>query len=248
MALGYVLRALCREPRSSPKSASGHGDPLSSLRVAFPALDEIIAGQRVVDFGCGVGTQAVGLALAGARAVIGVDINDRYLAQGRALAARHGVPVVFAQAAPSEQVDVVISKDSMEHFRDPREALRQMSAMLAPGGRALITFSPPWFSAYGAHMQFMTPVPWVHLLFPESVVMEARSRYKSDGARRYQDVEGGLNKMSLGKFEGLIQNSGLIVERLCYTATKRLPVVTRVPLLRELLTVRVDCTLRTLAS
>jgi hypothetical protein len=56
----------------------------------------------------------------------------------------------------------------------------------------------------------MTPVPWVHLLFPERFVMQERRRYDPrDAATRYAEVSGGLNQMTLRRFLRLMRNSDL---------------------------------------
>ena len=41
-------------------------------------------------------------------------------------------------------------------------------------------------------MDGITKLPWVNLLFPERVVLAVRSRYRTDGATRYEDCGGGL--------------------------------------------------------
>jgi len=43
----------------------------------------------------------------------------------------------------------------------------------------------------------MTPLPWAHLLFPESVIMNERKRFRPDeNANKFEEVKGGLNKMT----------------------------------------------------
>lgn len=111
-----------------------------------------------------------------------------------------------------------------------------MRNLVKPGGKVIITFAEPWFSPRGHHMDGFTRLPWVNLLFPEGDVMAVRSLYRDDGATRYEDVEGGLNRMTVGRFERLMSRSGMQVESLRLFSVKGLPIVTRVPVLRELLT------------
>ncbi|TVP48870.1 MAG: class I SAM-dependent methyltransferase [Gemmatimonadales bacterium] len=247
-----LLAFLSRKPEGdvpvseAPGSADG---ALDQLRVAFPGLDTMVGDRRVVDFGCGHGRQAVGLVQLGAKSVAGIDINEGFLEVARAHADRSGAGarVRFFTSLPEAEAgnwDLVISQDAMEHFGNPDRILGDMFRILAPGGRAAITFSPPWLHPYGAHMHFFTPVPWVHLLFPERTVMRVRSRFRDDGAERYEDVEGGLNRMTLRRFEALVDRSPFIVESLRFTAIRGLPLVSRTPVLREFVTSRVDCILR----
>jgi hypothetical protein len=63
--------------------------------------------------------------------------------------------------------------------------------------------------------------------------MKARSRYRKDGAQAYEAVESGLNRMTLAKFERLIERSGLrVVDRHC-RAVNGLSVLAQIPALRE---------------
>jgi SAM-dependent methyltransferase len=222
---------------------------LDELRHCFPGLSKMIQGRRVLDFGSGYGRQAVALAQQGAAEVVGVEISERGLDSGRMLADAHGVSertrfVREIGAAERGRFDVCISLNSMEHFSEPLRMLQLMRSSLTPGGVLLVTFAPPWYAPYGGHMTYITRMPWVHLVFPERTVMRIRSRYRSDGAMRYEDVEGGLNKMSLSRFERLVREAGLQPVRTHYEAVKRLPFVTRIPVLRELLTNRVTAVLR----
>jgi SAM-dependent methyltransferase len=142
----------------------------------------------------------------------------------------------------------VISLNSFEHFPDPGDALAEMTSLLRPGGLLLITFGPPWFAPYGSHMHFFTRVPWVNLLFSEAVVMQVRQRYRPDGALRYEDVESGLNKMTVRRFEELVERSGLTLEHRAYRGIRGLNLLTRIPVLRELCTTNVAVILRRPAS
>jgi SAM-dependent methyltransferase len=254
MRLGEaILGRLSRDPglpdRIPEPVPATHAEALRRLREAFPDISGRIHGRRVLDFGCGRGFQAVALAAAGAAEVVGLDTNEKLLPTGREWAAAQGVgaQVRFAASLGPEDegaFDVVVSQNSMEHFPDPGAVLQVMQGALRPRGELLVTFSPPWFAPYGAHMHFFTPVPWVHLLFRERTVMAVRSRYRQDGATRYEDVEGGLNRMSVAKFERLVRASGLELAWRRYVALKRLPLVTSLPGLRELFINEVDCVLR----
>ena len=144
---------------------------------------------------------------------------------------------------PPGTFDVILSSFTVEHFADPAGVLAEMRAALAPGGRLLVTFGPPWLAPSGSHMHFFTPVPWVHLLFAERTVMAVRARYRADGARRYEEVESGLNRMTVGRFERLAASAGLRMERRRYDCVKGIRVLGRAPLLRELFINNVACVL-----
>jgi ubiquinone/menaquinone biosynthesis C-methylase UbiE len=239
-----ILAALCKDPRAVGYLDTADGEavarrelpsqPLSELEREFPDLHGLLYGKEVLDFGCGWGDQAGAIARRFHARVTGLDKHTGLLAAARA---RYGDSVRFVERLNGETFDVVITQDAMEHFDDPAAALTAMVQALRPGGRILMTFGPPWYAPYGTHMNFFCPIPWLQLWFSERTVMAVRSRYRNDGARRYQDVESGLNRMSLRKFERLIAASGLKTERLRYVGVKGLDFLTRLPLVRELATV-----------
>jgi SAM-dependent methyltransferase len=236
-------------PRDKAVASRNVEHALDEALVAFPDLIERIRGRRVLDFGSGFGLQSVALGMAGAAEVLGVEISQDGLAHGRALAREHGVEdrVRFTEAIGNDEhgrFDAVLSLNSMEHFSDPDHILDLMRSALHPQGEMLISFAPPWYAPYGGHMAYFTKVPWVHLLFSERTVMSVRSRFRNDGATRYEEIDGGLNRMSLAKFERLVRAKQLRPRMRHYEAVKGLPAVGRVPVLRELLVNRVTCALQ----
>ncbi len=223
-------------------------DALSLLEEVFPDFRARIKGKDLVDFGCGDGYQSVAIARAGARRVLGLEANPRVLENARALAESVGAMerVAFAERLSDdflEGFDYAISQNSMEHFSDPAAVLATMKAALRPTGKLVITFGPPWFAPYGSHMFFFTKVPWVNILFDEQTVMRVRSRFRSDGAKRYEEVESGLNRMTLATFERLVKEAGLRFEFRRYDCSLGFDILGKVPLLRELFVNRVSCIL-----
>lgn len=246
----WILWKLSRRP-DEPEYAGATsrytvGNALDFPKLTIPGFLEMVRGKTVLDHGCGPGFQAVAMALAGARRVVGVDIWDVWLQKGRDLALHEGCAdkVTFTDALPAEEkFDVVVSLGAFEHYADPSATLRQMRELAAPGAKILISFAEPWLSPRGSHMSFFTRVPWVNVLFPERAVLRVRARYRDDGATRYEEVLSGLNRMTVGKFELIIRDSGLRVEHYSLRAVKRLPLVTRFPVLREFLTAACTCIL-----
>ena len=168
-----------------------------------------------------------------------VSIDIQWHDRARKLADDQGCAgrVRFVTALPPEDIgtfDMVLSCSAMEHFADPAAIVAQMKAAVRPGGMVVISFAEPWYGPRGSHFDGFSRLPWVNLLFPESVVMRARQKFRTDGARRYEDVPGGLNRMSLAKFERIIRESGMAVEYYQAYMTKGLP-VGGIPVIRELL-------------
>ena len=199
-----------------------------------------IQGKTVLDFGCGPGAEAVEIAQRGARRVLGIDIRESFLEKARRRAASAGVAdrCVF-MTAPDEPADLIVSLDSFEHFKDPATVLRVMDAYLAPHGKVIASFGPPWYHPLGGH--FFSVFPWSHLLFSETVLLRWRKKFRPDQKAR-RIAECGLNAMTLRRFERLVAASPFRFER--YEAR---PIHGHrwlsAPLLREFGTSVVTCTM-----
>lgn len=172
-----------------------------------------IPGKTIIDFGCGEGSEAIEIAKKGARRVIGVDIREEVLqtARQRALAAGIRDNCMFVSST-EERGEIVVSIDSFEHFGDPDAVLRIMNHLLQPGGEVLASFGPTWYHPLGGHL--FSVFPWAHLLFSEKALIQWRSNFKTDGATRFNEVAGGLNQMSIRKFEELIGRSDFQIAEL----------------------------------
>lgn len=227
--LGLMLLAAISSERPVHGEGEGHGegDPLTVLKREFKDLPELIRGKRVLDFGCGLGIQSAAMAEMGAD-VTGLDINLATLERAR----RAHPHIRFVSEVQDETFDVVVNQNAFEHFQPPKPVLMSMLRAVRPGGKLLLTFGPPWYAPHGAHMHFFCRLPWFHLLFSESAIMRVRSKYRSDGAERFGEVESGLNQMSIAKFERL--TAGLNVTRRHYLAVKGQQWLTKIPWIREL--------------
>lgn len=205
--LGYrILRTVSSEGESGYCDGSAYRNR-SKLEVLFgPEIWATVEGRVVIDFGCGSGVEATELAQHGAQRVIGLDLQTRLLYQARTLACQQGVSNRCTFAAETEEkADVILSVDSFEHFDDPAAILRQMRSLVKDTGVILIAFGPPWYHPLGGHL--FSVFPWAHLLFTERCLIRWRSDFKSDGATRFGEVEGGLNQMTIRRFRQLIHES-----------------------------------------
>lgn len=214
----------------------------SKLRVLLG--DQLLAGIRdkdVIDFGCGDGDEAIEIAQAGARSVVGVDIQSARFpaALERAVAAGVADRVTFMERARTP-ADVIVSIDSFEHFAAPDEILRIMAALLRPDGHVVVSFGPTWYHPLGGHL--FSVFPWAHLLFTEAALIRWRSDFKTDGAQHFGEVAGGLNQMTIRRFEKLVANSPLRVVHFEAVPIRRLQPIANA-LTREFTSAIVRCTL-----
>jgi SAM-dependent methyltransferase len=177
-------------------------------------MDILVRSETVIDFGCGTGGDAIELARLGCRRVIGVDIQKPLLAQAAQAAAKSGVSdrVEFRESAPAEGVDSIVSLDAFEHFGDPEAILKIMHGALRPGGKVYASFGPTWYHPLGGHL--FSVFPWSHVLFSEPALCAWRATLRDDGAMRFSEVSGGLNQMTIGRFERIVKESPLRLEHL----------------------------------
>lgn len=165
-----------------------------------------IRGKTVIDFGCGEGSESVELAQKGAKKVIGIDIREDVLQTAARKAAAAGVQDACRfVASTAERAEVIVSIDAFEHFADPAEILRIMKTLLEPNGTVLISFGPTWYHPLGGHL--FSVFPWAHVIFNEKALIRWRSTFKTDGATRFGEVAGGLNQMTIKRFERLVEES-----------------------------------------
>lgn len=205
-----------------------------------------IAGRTVLDFGCGIGCEAVEMARQGAARVIGVDIQPRFLQQARERAQQAGVADrCHFTTHTDERVDLVVSKDAFEHFSEPDTVLRAMAERLRPEGTVVAAFGPTWLHPYGGHL--FSVFPWAHILFTEQALIRWRADFRSDGATCFADVEGGLNRMTIARFEQIVRDSPLHMNHMETVPIRGLDWLRR-PMLREFGSSLVRCTMVANAS
>ena len=182
------------------------------------------------------------MALLGAKRVIGLDISEKWLQLAREQAENAGIAdrCEFVSRVTSP-VEVIVSVDAFEHFAEPDAVLRTMYSLLAPGGRLFISFGPTWYHPLGGHL--FSVFPWAHVVLQEKALIRWRTQFKNDGARKFSEVEGGLNQMTIRHFEEILKRSPFAVEKFELVPIRRLkPLHNQIT--REFLTAVVRCTLR----
>lgn len=114
---------------------------INPLRLQWIEARAPIAGQRVVDVGCGGGILSDAMARRGAE-VLGIDLASKPLKVAQLHAMESGTPSVryrevaaeaLAAEAP-QSFDVVTCMEMLEHVPDPESIVRACTAMVRPGG------------------------------------------------------------------------------------------------------------------
>lgn len=199
------------------------------------------AGKIVVDFGCESGIESVEIAQHGARKVIGVDLYDDSLEGARKRAVRGGVAdrCTFVTEV-TEKADVIMSLDAFEHFADPPAILKVMKGLLKDDGYILACFGPTWYHPLGGHG--FSIFPWAHLVFTEQAFMRWYGDFARENATCFGEVRGGLNKMTIRRFEQIVASSDFRFESFETVPIRKLSLLAN-RITREFTTAVVRCKL-----
>jgi SAM-dependent methyltransferase len=153
-----------------------------------------------------------------AKRVVGIDINEDAIAFAKSKRQSYSdIEGILEFKLPSEMAtekfNLVLSKDSFEHYDNPEDFIVTLEQYLKPNGQLVIGFSPLWKSPYGGHINDLTRLPWVHLLFPEPVLLlELRRFLKDENNKSFKQIAGGLNKMTLKRYLKIVQDRGFEFE------------------------------------
>lgn len=108
--------------------------PAIKWRLFADALPQDLRGRTVLDVGCNAGFYAIEMKRRGADRVVGVDWDDRYLAQARFAAETSGTTIEFRKlsvydvASLGERFDIVLFMGVLYHLRHPLLALDLLHA------------------------------------------------------------------------------------------------------------------------
>ena len=115
---------------------------INPARLQFVERFVVLSGLRVLDVGCGGGILSEALAERGAT-VVGIDLAESALQAAEAHRAGQAVEYRLESsretAARGEVFDVVTCMEMLEHVADPAAVLRDIHALLKPGGWAFFS-------------------------------------------------------------------------------------------------------------
>jgi ubiquinone/menaquinone biosynthesis C-methylase UbiE len=187
-------------------------------------------GRSVADVGSGDGIIDLGvLHKARPRELAGFDLNLTDTGHLERLARDEGVETsdwdglsfVRSEVArlPAEDgaFDYVISWSAFEHIERPRELLREIHRILAPGGAFFLQLWPFYFSAKGSHLWEWFPEDYHHLQRPEAEIVEelqASELKPLDWTQMMTHEFQRLNRITVDELQRSMLAAGFVVRRL----------------------------------
>jgi ubiquinone/menaquinone biosynthesis C-methylase UbiE len=217
----------------------------------------------VLEIGCGHGGISCFLAVAGAKSVVGIDLNTKNLEYAQAFAQQIAgnfgpnakLPLKFleqnayALKFPDASFDLVVADNSFEHFLEPQLVLRNVARVLRPGGKLLVPVFSSIYSKHALHLKNGLKVPWTNLFFSEKTIVRALERMAKDNPKLYEiypglqsqpqrvrDVRryGDLNDITYKSFKQMARAEGFRIESFRPNGTRIVGrIVARIPLFRN---------------
>ena len=164
-----------------------HYESVPAIILSELPHERIAAVRRVLDFGCGDGATALGMASRIRAQVHGVDLTDAFarlrgLAKTNLGTADLPANLTFHQVEENRPLpfaagtfDLAYSWSVFEHLADVRGILAELHRVTAQGGLLFIQIEPLFHGPFGSHLQRLVPEPWAHLADEEEFVRRASS-------------------------------------------------------------------------
>jgi SAM-dependent methyltransferase len=167
---------------------------LLPFRMRYGHAIPFVEGGKILDIGCGNGTELYKLKAMGWEAH-GVEIDGEASERTRSKGIRVFTGDLFGANFPDQFFDVVRMSFVLEHLPNPRETLQEIRRILVPKGRIYISiqnaaslhyrlFGPRWFSLdVPRHLFSFTPKTMQRLL--SSMDLELKSIWFDSGTRSF---------------------------------------------------------------
>jgi cyclopropane fatty-acyl-phospholipid synthase-like methyltransferase len=207
-----------------------------TLRTKFTYLPDVLAswtepvgglrGKRILDFGCGSGMTALGIALNhGAELVAGSDINREY-EQCAANAREAGLgdlpanldfeTIERGSISRHDEFDFIYSWSVFEHvdqqlFDGVIDSLREN---LRSNGHFFVQIAPLYYSPEGSHLWEIGFQQWEHLIWQvDHIYREIHTRLEPERAANLWSMYITLNKVTAEKLVSTIIKRGFELAR-----------------------------------
>ena len=151
---------------------------LTTAKYVIPYLSDqitITPETSVLEIGCGEAGNLKPFLDSGCKRVVGVDIGEQRIANGRKFFADHPNNANLQLIAKDiylvdnlEEFDIIITRDVIEHIPNQEKFMERCRAFMKPNGVFFIGF-PPWYNPFGGHQQVLenklfSKVPYFHIM------------------------------------------------------------------------------------
>jgi len=157
-------------------------ESLQLLRGRLPQqiIDDCIAGKTILDMGCGSGRYSIALARAGAKRVVGIDIQRKSFAAAERWCRQHGLAVTFLEANfhnlpfAGRSFDFVFCNGTLHHSSSINRGLQELARILKAPGRSFLYL-------YGAGGVFWTTRAVLRKIFEKIPISYTRMVLRAMG-------------------------------------------------------------------
>jgi predicted nicotinamide N-methyase len=199
---------------------------LHEARIVLGRLAEFVEveGRSVLTLGRGAGDLGIEVARRGARRVMAIDmvmprmqlsevrLEEEEEEEGGRLPVEIRAFSGSLTELGDERFEVMLAVDAFREYGAERSGrhldalVSEMSSHLEDRGLLAVELRPPWKAPYGGSVD--SRLPWAHLIFPESVVLEEyRRAHSGSSARTFDDLK--VNRITLARFRQAMKESGL---------------------------------------
>jgi len=152
--------------------------------------------RTALDLGCGLGgkTRRLLETAPGLR-ITALDIEAKHLLQAEAYHCGRGIRGIAKIRGDASRLPFaagafhrIVTADTLEHFRDAKQSLREMRRCVSDDGRVILIFNP-WGSPRGSHLGDVLRLPWCQLLFSRDTLVRATRESARSAARTLSGAE-----------------------------------------------------------
>lgn len=173
-----------------------------------------LKNKTVLDVGCGHGSMCVYMALAGAKKVVGMDINSELIDFANENI-KENYPelqdkIKFLNISLEDYeedtvFDYIISKSSFEHVINLKQMMDEITKRLKVGGKFYTGFGPLYNSPYGDHKRTQMKIPWGHVIVPEKKIVEKLNTKSNRRINSIYDL--GLNGLPYSGYTSIFKST-----------------------------------------
>lgn len=128
-----------------------------------------LEGLSVADVGCGTGDLLALIAESSPSARLhGYETSPAALREASSTCPQATLGTLDITSETSGPYDVVFCLEVLEHLPDPETALKNLIAMIRPGGNLVLSVPDARFDNFGGHINFWGPVSWRRFLLPHA--------------------------------------------------------------------------------